>query len=162
MEYHNTLEETREALVEAQILLRSFDEKSAKAQAEDRAIKAVTTKDSKGKPDYGSNPEDRARYLIVAIAEDFAYGAYLTEMRSVQADIDRLQAEVDFFHDERRRYEWGIRDRIAHALEKLGVQSDSGDPSGDDVFNDALDHAVDQVATGILQTTLTDEDDIPF
>lgn len=162
MEYHNSLEEARNALVEAQILLRSFDEKTARAQAEDRAIKAVTTKDSKGKPDYGANDTERCRYLTVAIAEDPIYGAFLAEMRGTQADIDRLQAEVEFFHDERRRWEWSIRGRMAYAVGKLGVQSDSDEPAGDDAFDDALDHAVDQVAAGILENALTDEDSIPF
>ncbi len=86
------------------------------AQAEQRIIDAAG-----GAKGLGANAEDRARALTLALVEDQDYTEALQRLRQAQAEVDRLQAEVDDMIDERRTLDRASRDRASAAIEALAL-----------------------------------------
>ncbi len=93
------------------------------AQAEQRIIDAAG-----GAKHLGANAEDRSRALTLALAEDHAHAEALTLLRQAQAEVDRLQAEVDDAIDERRTLDRASRDRASAAIEQLALLSNERMP----------------------------------
>lgn len=124
--------ELRLQLAQARANLRSAKDthELAKAEAEQRAIDAGCN---------GKNAEERARSLLLAISKDDAYLTTLAQLRHLEREVDRLDAQLEGARDARRYDEWTIRARLADALLRAGVQSDGDDPSGDGAFDDYAD-----------------------
>ena len=109
---------SRQRLAAARIALRDAQDHHdlTKAQAEQRIIEAAG-----GAKNLGVNAEDRSRALTLALAEDHAYTEGLTLLRQAQADVDRLQADVDDAIDQRRKLDRASRDRASAAIETLAL-----------------------------------------
>jgi hypothetical protein len=110
----------RAQLAAARIALRAQQDHHDRitAQAEQRIIDAAG-----GTKGLGTNAEDRSRALVLALAEDATYTESLMWLRHAQAEVDRLQAEVDDLIDERRKLDRASRDRASAAIEQLALMS---------------------------------------
>lgn len=108
----------RQRLAAARIALRDAQDHHdlAKAQAEQRIIEAAG-----GAKNLGANAEDRTRAMTLALADDPAYCAALAALREAQAEVDRMQADVDDAIDQRRKLDRQSRDRASAALEALAL-----------------------------------------
>ncbi len=115
----------RQRLAAARIALRDAQDHHdlAKAQAEQRIIDAAG-----GAKHLGANAEDRARALTLALAEDVTYTESFMWFRNAQAEVDRLQAEVDDAIDQRRTLDRASRDRASAAIEQLALLSNERVP----------------------------------
>lgn len=122
----------RQRLADCHISLRATKDayELAKAEAEQYAIDHCRA--------GGSNAEARARSLTVALETDAAYRTARTNLRVAEAELNRIEALLESAIDERRAAEWQIRARLADALLGMTIASDSGDPSSDSAFDDAL------------------------
>ena len=109
---------SRQRLAVARIALREVQDhyELVKAQAEQRIIEAAG-----GTKNLGANAEDRARSLTLALANDAPYTESLMWVRHAQAEVDRLQAEVDDLIDQRRKLDRDSRDRASAAIEQLAL-----------------------------------------
>jgi hypothetical protein len=109
---------SRQRLAVARIALREVQDhyELIKAQAEQRIIEAAG-----GTKNLGANAEDRTRALTLALAQDSDHAAALTLLRQAQAEVDRLQAEVDDAIDQRRKLDRASRDRASAAIETLAL-----------------------------------------
>ena len=87
-------------LAEAEIILRDSRDAHgwAKAQAEHAAIVA-------NGGTYGTNPDDRARFLTLALAESTEYQRSLEFLRTDEARVSMLKAYVDSMRYELRERE---------------------------------------------------------
>src|SRR5918998_259231 len=72
----------------------------------------------------GTNAEDRARTLRLALADDEAYREALDALRAAQADVDRLAAAVEIAIDERKAADRDSRDRLTTMLQQFGGSDD--------------------------------------
>ena len=108
----------RQRLAAARIALRDAQDHHdlTKAQAEQRIIEAAG-----GAKNLGANAEDRSRAVTLALADDPAYCAALAAFREAQAEVDRVQADVDDAIDQRRKLDRQSRDRASAALEALAL-----------------------------------------
>src|SRR3712207_9567693 len=88
----------RSKLAEARITLRRAQDEFdlITADAEQRITDAAG-----GPKGLGANAEDRARVLRLALHDDEAYREALDALRTAQAEVDRLAAEVEIAIDER-------------------------------------------------------------
>ncbi len=91
----------------------------AKAQAAQRIIEAAG-----GSKALGLNAEDRDRALIIALAADEECMTAESTARTYQAQVDRLQAQVDDEIDLRRTQDRASRDRLSTALEAVSIHAD--------------------------------------
>lgn len=73
----------------------------------------------------GKNETDRRRELTLALSQDGAYRSALAQLREAEYAVDRAQADVEAAESERRDREWGIRARLAEALERLPKTPDN-------------------------------------
>lgn len=105
-----TLTQLRLALAEAKAELRltEDDEKTTKALA----TMHVT----------GSNDDARKKAAIIALVESNDYQAALNRLRTWEATIDRLQAQIAVEEDTIRLAELRARERLAEAL--MGRRAD--------------------------------------
>jgi hypothetical protein len=140
----------RRNLTETRIKLReqSACVATARAQAEQRAIEAAG--DEKA---LGSNETARQRALTIALANDPEYQAALKVMRDLEAAADRQEADLESAKDERRQWEWSIRERLAAALDGRGVASEN---------TDRPDHEFDDTTTEAATATVAAEISDPF
>jgi hypothetical protein len=108
----------RQRLATARIALRDAQDHHdlTKAQAEHRIIEAAD-----GAKNLGANAEDRTRAVTLALADDPTYCAALAAFREGQAEVDRMQAEVDDAIDQRRKLDRVSRDRASAAIEALAL-----------------------------------------
>lgn len=115
----------RAQLAAARITLRAQQDHHERitAQAEQRIIDAAG-----GAKNLGANAEDRTRALTLALAEDATYTESLMWFRNAQAEVDRLQAEVDDAIDQRRKLDRASRDRASAAIEQLALLSNERVP----------------------------------
>ena len=112
---------TRTQLAEARIALRDAEDvhRYAQADAEARVIAAA------GDPkQLGANAEERARALLLALKDDALFQAARVNLRRCQADVDRLQAQLDDEIDVRRKADRDSRDRLSAVLERLSIRRD--------------------------------------
>jgi uncharacterized membrane protein len=72
------------------------------------------------------NAEDRDRALRLALKDDPVYLGIRHVVRHWQAEVDRLQAQLDDEIDIRRSLDRATRDRLAAALEAINVHADEG------------------------------------
>jgi hypothetical protein len=102
----NTL---RLALADAKIALRQVKDayEIARAIAEQNAIEGGCS---------GKNEAERSRNLAVALLSDDAYNAALRALRSCEADVDRIAAQLATEEDMIRMDEARIREKLADAL----------------------------------------------
>lgn len=110
----------RAQLAAARIALRAQQDHHERitAEAEQRIIDAAG-----GSKHLGPNTEDRARALTIALTNDATYTESLMWVRNAQAEVDRLQAEVDDLIDQRRKLDRASRDRASAAIEQLALLS---------------------------------------
>lgn len=108
-------------LADARIHLRATQDEYdlVTADAEQRLIDAAG-----GAKGLGANAEDRARVLRVALTDDDAYRDALQALRSAQAEVDRLAAEVEITIDDRRAADRESRDRLTSTLQRWGGGED--------------------------------------
>ncbi|HEY0607768.1 MAG TPA: hypothetical protein VGD58_32940 [Herpetosiphonaceae bacterium] len=108
----------RQRLAAARIALRDAQDHHdlIKAQAEHRIIE-----NAGGAKNLGANADDRTRAVTLALANDPAYCAALAALREAQAEVDRMQADVDDAIDQRRKLDRQSRDRASAALEALAL-----------------------------------------
>lgn len=106
----NPLATVRMQLADARAALRNAkdDYALAKAQAEQNA------------QIDGKNEAERARKLIIAVAEDFYYNRALAALREAEYIVDRREAQIESLLDDRRAWEWAIRSELIDALGKTG------------------------------------------
>jgi hypothetical protein len=111
---------TRQQLAEARIALRLAQDvyDLAKAQAAQRIIDAAG-----GAKGLGANAEDRDRALTITLAADEECMTAEGTVRTYQAQVDRLQAQLDDEIDVRRSLDRVTRDRLSTALEALAIQA---------------------------------------
>jgi hypothetical protein len=115
----------RAQLAAARIALRAQQDHHERitAEAEQRSIDAAG-----GAKNLGANAEDRTRALTLALFEDHDYTESLMWLRAAQAEVDRLQAEIDDLIDQRRTLDRESRDRASAAIEQLALLSDARVP----------------------------------
>lgn len=145
----------RRGVVTRRIDLRSANDREviARAEAEARAIEAAG-----GTKALGANADERERALILALAQDSVYQSVFSLARQIQADAERVEAELEAAEDERRAGEWAIRARLADALDHRGIQSDTASGEDDGAFDDSLDQRIIDRSTG----EVIDPEDVPF
>jgi len=112
---------TRRQLAEARIALRDAEDTHRYAQADAEARIIAAAGDPKK---LGSNTEDRARAILLALKDDALYQAARVLVRRCQAHVDRLQARVDDEIDTRRILDRASRDRLSTALEAVSVHAE--------------------------------------
>lgn len=107
----NQLADLRRRLAEARITLRQAKdaETSSRAIAETGAIERLNG-------NAGKNEAERARNLTIALLNDDTYSAVLVLLRSCEAEVDRLNAEIAIEEDAVRLNEARIREKLADAL----------------------------------------------
>lgn len=130
----------------------------SRSHAEQRAIQSANGK-------YGSNPEERARFLTLALAEDKTYQITLTNLRNFEYEHERVEQLIEAAKDERRAAEWQIRAKLADGLFRQQVQSDSSDPLGDGAFDDTMDGAWVNIEDGLTYSRsgpYRPSEDLPF
>jgi len=74
----------------------------------------------------GKNSEERLRNMTVALLDDEAYNKSLAYLRSMEFEVDRLQACVANEEDAVRANEARIREKLADAL--MGKRLDDAAP----------------------------------
>lgn len=133
--------ELRLRLVECQTSLRAAKDtfEIVRAQREQAAIDTGQAN--------GSNAEQRARSLTIALATDPIYLQALSGYRVCEAECGRVEALLEAARDERRHAEWQIRAKLADALLGAAIVSDNADPIGDGAFDDTLQRACDDYLT---------------
>jgi hypothetical protein len=89
-----------------------------------RAIKRRMINEAGGWKGIGTNDKEREILLDLAVEDNTACQIALAELRHWEQEVDRLQALVDDEIDTRRMVETGSRDRLSHALERLGIRRD--------------------------------------
>ena len=111
----------RTELAEARIALRDAQDayEETKAIVEQRIITSAG-----GAKELGSNAEERARALLLALQQDGDYIRMLAILREAQATVDRLQATLDDAIDARRADDRRSRDRLSAALERIGAHAE--------------------------------------
>jgi len=151
MASHTRLPDIRSRLAATQMAAKEARESLAyvKAQAETRAIQAAG-----GEKALGGNAESRERALLLALGADEAYQAQLKAVRALEDAAANLEAELEGEKDLRREREWGVRLRLAEALDRRGVQSDGDPPQGD--RDESFENAVDALAYGVTVCELRD------
>ena len=122
----------RRELAQARSDLRTADDylHSARLRAELALIDRVG-----GDPKHiGSNDTDRKRAYDIACEGNDDYRWGLENLRKLQADVARLEAELDIQLDARRAREWELRERNIAVLEAW----QTSDPKLDDPIGEVL------------------------
>ena len=143
------LPDLRVRLASTQVASRNAREdlRVAQARAEARAIEAAG-----GEKTLGGNAESRGRALLLAVAQDSDYQDALAMVRSLEATSAILEAELEGERDRRREREWSVRLRLADALDRRGVPTESDDQADDTAFEDGADaFSSSEVARGLRE-----------
>jgi hypothetical protein len=74
-----------------------------------------------GSKQLGTNAEERERALRLALEDNPAYLGIRHTLRHWQAEVDRLQAQLDDDIDARRSLDRASRDRLSTALEAVSA-----------------------------------------
>lgn len=90
-----------------------YNHRAVEAQAETRA-----TNNFRANNDLGKNAEDRARQLIVALDSDPDFRLARKGLWDAQANVHRLEAEVEILHAQRREREQDLRERLITLAEQ--------------------------------------------
>jgi hypothetical protein len=117
-----------------------------KAVSEQHVIEAFG-----GEKALGANSEARERALVLALDGDAEYGKRLHILRSREADVTLLAADLEGAKDVRREREWAIRERLAAALDSRAIQpepdaEEPADPEFLAVADNFADDAIDELA----------------
>jgi hypothetical protein len=124
-----------------------------KAQGESRAIEAAG-----GEKQLGANAEARERALLIALAADEDYQRLTNVLRALERGATQLEAELEGERDIRREIEWGIRARLAAALDGRGIHPENGHGEiADDQPEADFEAAADAEAGDRLVAELRDE-----
>lgn len=142
MGYAKEISGARKDVADAQLALKRAeqDERVARFNAEKRAIDAVG-----GEKALGSNDDARKRALAIALANDLEYGKTSNLLWDIGSDLSAKQWRLDSLLDERREWEYGIREKQASALLSRGypLYEDADTPVKDAAFDVAADSAID-------------------
>ncbi len=87
------------------------------------AVKRRLLDEGQGWKGLGTNDKERDIRLDLAVEADATCQQTLAEVRHWQAEVDRLQAEVDDEIDARRCLDRASRDRLSTALEAVAVHA---------------------------------------
>lgn len=111
-----TLADCRRDLAQAEADLRGEQHALAilRAQVEHAAIEAAG-----GTKALGSNADDRARALILALEQDAEYTDCLLDEAILTRRVLRLKAEIACHEDARRGDELAARERLISLLERI-------------------------------------------
>lgn len=109
----NAMRALRSRLAEIAIDLRTRKDQLTAAQL---AAEQAAIDQAGGTKALGTNEEERKRRLAIAVAAHPATSDILTYLRRLEADRDRLEAELASETDERRAHEWSIRERLVDLL----------------------------------------------
>ena len=107
---------TRIALAEARTRHRRAQDEHTAAKL---AVKRRLLEQADGWKGLGTNDKEREIRIDLAMEDDATCQQTLAELRHWQAEVDRLQAEVDDEMDARRCLERATRDRLSTAFEAL-------------------------------------------
>ena len=88
------------------------------------AVKRRMLDEAQGWKGLGTNDKEREIRLDLAVEEDVVCQQTAANLRHWQAEVDRLQAEVDDEIDGRRSLDRASRDRLSTALEALATHAD--------------------------------------
>jgi hypothetical protein len=138
----------RRRLAETRIKLREHAAYLAwlRARAEQRVLYSVGGDPKK----LGANDEERKRAMTLALADDAEYQEALQKSRQLEADADRQEADLESAKDERRKWEWSIRERLAAALDGRGIA-----PENVERQDHEFDEAATEAATVAVQTDIS-------
>lgn len=101
-----TLTDLRRALVTAEDELRT-------AKTDLETAKTIATMNTKG-----ANAEERKKADQQALLDDGNYNQALDHLHACEHEIDRLEAEIDIFKDERTARELACREENNRVLDK--------------------------------------------
>jgi hypothetical protein len=90
-----------------------------KAEAEQRAIDAAG-----GEKALGANADSRERALTLALARDRTHQEALGQLRYWERTVERLEASVQAYEDDRRSQERQVRAELVDALRTNGIPLD--------------------------------------
>ena len=111
----------REQLADARDRSRKAQDAATAAKL---AVKRRLVNEAGGWKGIGTNDKERELLLDLAVEEDPTCGHALAELRHWQAEVDRLQAELDDEIDGRRSLDRASRDRLSTALEALAIHAE--------------------------------------
>ncbi len=111
----------REQLAAARVRSRQAQDDHTAAKL---AVKRRVLTEADGWKHIGTNDKERDIVLDAAVEDDAACQRTQAELRHAQADVDRLQAEVDDEIDLRRMLDRASRDRLSTALEAVSVHAE--------------------------------------
>jgi hypothetical protein len=114
---------TRTQLAAARAALRTTQDDYDRMKA---IIEHAVIAQAGGSKQLGANAEDRDQALRLALEDDPAYLGIRHVVRHWQAEVDRLQAQLDDEIDIHRSLDRTSRDRLATALEAINVHADEG------------------------------------
>lgn len=159
MEQPKTLADLRRSLVNTRVELANKGDElpRARARAERRAIDAAGG-DEKA---MGSNEAARSRALTIALADDDEYRTALANVRSLEAGVLRLEAEIEIARDERRERERLTRERLISAMDASGHYVDEV-TNGDALTDEIVTTAVEETALRIEQLGEPPDEADPF
>lgn len=82
----------------------------------------------------GKNADERKANITIALGSDPVYQDYWQQCQRITTEIEHLDAQIEDAKDQRRQYEWAIRERLVAALERraLPIDDDGFDPVGDE------------------------------
>jgi len=112
---------TRYQLAEARTRSRRTQDDHTAAKL---AVKRRVLTEAEGWKHIGTNDKEREIVLDAAVEDDAACQRTQAELRHAQADVDRLQAEVEDEIDLRRTQDRASRDRLSTALEAVSVHAE--------------------------------------
>lgn len=126
------------------------------AHAELKIVKARAETDiiAAANGSLGKNAEERERQLIIGLSEHKAYQIVLKLVRSHEAKLALLKADLEVYKDARRQEEWSIRANLIAVLNRRFVESDEIDVAFDRAADDTgFDEALYDGQNGIDEWT---------
>lgn len=135
------------------------------AQAELKIVKARAEQDiiSSLNGQYGKNAEERERQLIIGLSEHKPYQVVLKLVRSHEAKLAELKADLEVYKDARRQEEWSIRANLIAVLSRRQMDSDTIDGAFDSAADESgFDQALYDGQNGINYSTLYEDGNYPF
>ena len=92
----------------------------------------------------GKNAEERKARLTLSLANDEQYTRMQEDVERLQAEIEAHEGVIEHLRDLRRDHEWGIRLRLAAALDGRGLPAEERP-------DEAFDTVADDSAIGAIQ-----------
>ncbi len=87
------------------------------------AVKRRILEQAQGWKGIGTNDKERELLLDLAVEDDPTCQQTAATLRTAQAEVDRLQADLDDEIDARRSLDRATRDRLSTALEALAIHA---------------------------------------